>query len=74
MGRPGKRVIEDGLFNIGSDLVLLRTFTTGKFVELALNPIGLVISVSFVALLTAVVDEIDEITGFADVIELFGEL
>jgi hypothetical protein len=46
-------------------------FTAGQFVEQALGAIGLVVTANFVELLTAVADEL---AGFADVIELFGEL
>ena len=53
------------------DPVGIRPFTAGQFVELALGAIGLVITANFVELLTAVADEL---AGFADVIELFGEL
>ncbi|MNW12642.1 hypothetical protein D3C71_2103880 [compost metagenome] len=33
MGRPGEGVIEDGLLNLGSDPVGMRTFTARQFVE-----------------------------------------
>ncbi len=46
-------------------------FTAGQFVEQALGAIGLVVASDFVELLAAVSDEL---AGFADVIELFGEL
>jgi hypothetical protein len=71
MSRPGEGVIEDGLLNLGGDPVRVRTFTAGQFVEQALGAIGLVITADFVELLTAIADEL---AGFADVIELFGEL
>ncbi len=71
MSRPGEGVIEDGLLNLGGDPVRVHTFTAGQFVEQALGAIGLVIAADFVELLTAVADEL---AGFTDVIELFGEL
>lgn len=49
----------------------MRPFTAGEFVEQALSPIGLVVTANLVELLAAVADEL---AGFADVIELFGEL
>ena len=73
MGRPGEGVIEDGLLNLGSDPVGpvgMSPFTTGQFDEQSLGAIGLVITANFVELLTAVADEL---AGFADIIELFGE-
>ncbi len=70
MGRPGEGAIEDSLFNLGSDPVGMSPFTAGQFVEQALGAIGLV-TVGLVELLTAVADEL---AGFADVVELFGEL
>ena len=70
MGWSGEGVIEDGLFNLGSDPVGMSPFTAGQFVEQSLGAIGLVITAIFVELLTAVADEL---VGFADVIELFGE-
>lgn len=71
MGWSGEGVIEDGLFNLGRDPVGMRPFTAGRLVEQALGAIGLVITANFVELLTAIADEV---AGFADVIELFGEL
>ena len=71
MGWSGERVIEDGLLNLGSDPVGMSPFTAGEFVEQALGAIGLVVTANLVELLTAVADEL---AGFADVIELFGEL
>ncbi len=71
MGRLGQWVIEDGLLNLGSDPVGMSPFTAGQFVEQALGAIGLVVAPDFVKLLAAVSDEL---AGFADVIELFGEL
>ena len=46
-------------------------FTARQFVEQALGAIGLVITANFVELLAAVANEL---AGFTDVIELFGEL
>ncbi len=71
MGWSGEGVIEDGLLNLGSDPVGMRPFAAGEFVEQALSPIGLVVTANLVELLAAVADEL---AGFADVIELFGEL
>ena len=71
MGWSGERVIEDGLLNLGSDPVRMSPFTARQFVEQALGTIGLVITADLVELLTAVADEL---AGFADIIELFGEL
>ncbi len=71
MSWSGEGVIEDGLFNLGSDPIGMSPFTAGQFVEQSLGAIGLVITANFVELLTAVADEL---AGFADVIELFGEL
>jgi len=71
MGRSGEGVIEDGLFNLGRDPVGMSSFTAGQFVEQALGAIGLVITANFVELLRAIADEL---AGFVDVIELFGEL
>ncbi len=71
MGWSGEGVIEDGLFNLGSDPIGMNPFAAGQFVEQSLGTIGLVITANFVELLTAVADEL---AGFADVIELFGEL
>lgn len=45
--------------------------TAQQFVEQAFGPIGLIVTTNFVELLAAVADEL---AGFADVIELFGEL
>ncbi len=70
MSWSGEGVIEDGLFNLGSDPIGMSPFTAGQFVEQALGAIGLVITANFVELLTAVADEL---AGFADIIELFGE-
>ncbi len=70
VSRPGEGVIEDGLLNLGRDPVGMSPFTAGQFVEQALGAIGLVITTDFVELLTTVADEL---AGFADVIELFGE-
>lgn len=70
MNWSGEGVIEDGLLNLGSDSVGMSPFTTGQFVKQSLVAIGLVITANFVELLTAVADEL---AGFADVIELFGE-
>ena len=67
----GEGLIEDGLLNLGSDPVGMSPFTAGQLVEQALGAIGLVITTDFVELLTTVADEL---AGFADVIELFGEL
>ncbi len=58
------------LLNLGSDPVGMSPFTAGQFVEQALGAIGLVITTDFVELLTTVADEL---AGFTDVIELFGE-
>lgn len=71
VSRPGEGVIEDGLLNLGRNPVGMSPFTAGQFVEQALCEIGLVVTANFVELLTAVADEL---AGFADVIELFGEL
>lgn len=71
MGWSGEGVIEDGLFNLGSDPIGMSLFTAGQCVEQSLGTIGLVITANFVELLTTVADEL---AGFADVIELFGEL
>ncbi len=71
MSWSGEGVIEDGLFNLGSDPIGMSPFTAGQFVEQSLGAIGLVITANFVELLTAVADEL---AGFADIIELFGEL
>lgn len=71
MGRLGEGVIEYGLLNLRSNRVGMSPFTAGQFVAQALGAIGLVITANFVELLTAVADEL---AGFADVIELFGEL
>ncbi len=71
MGWSGERVIEDGLLNLGSDPVGMSAFTAGEFVEQALGAIGLVVTANLVELLAAVADEL---AGFSDVIELFGEL
>ncbi len=71
MGWSGEGVIEDALFNLGSNPVRVRPFTAGQFVEQALGAISLVMTANFVELLTAVADEL---AGFADIIELFGEL
>ena len=71
VSRPGEGVIEDGLLNLGSDPVGMSPFTAEQFVEQALGAIGLVVTANLVELLTAVADEL---AGFADVIELFGEL
>ncbi len=71
MGRPGEGGIKDGLLNLGSDPVGMSPFAAGQFVEQTLGAIGLVITANFVELLAAVADEL---AGFADVIELFGEL
>ncbi len=71
MGWSGEGVIEDGLFNLVRNPVGMSPFTAGQFVEQALGAIGLVMTANFVELLTAVADEL---AGFADVIELFGEL
>ncbi len=70
MSWSGEGIIEDGLFNLGSDPIGMSPFTAGQFVEQSLGAIGLVITAIFVELLTAVADEL---VGFADVIELFGE-
>ncbi len=64
-------LIEDGLFNLGRDPIGMSPFTAGQFVEQSLGAINLVITANLVELLTAVADEL---AGFADVIELFGEL
>ncbi len=66
----GEGVIEDGLFNLGRNPIGMSPFTARQFVEQALGAIGLVITANFVELLTTVADEL---AGFADVIELFGE-
>ncbi len=71
MGWSGEGVIEDGLFNLGSDPIGMSPFTAGEFVEQALGAIGLVVTANLIELLAAVADEL---AGFADVIELFGEL
>ena len=71
MSWSGEGVIEDGLFNLGSDPIGMSPFTAGQFVEQSLGAIGLEITANFVELLTTVADEL---AGFADVIELFGEL
>ncbi len=71
MSWSGEGVIEDGLFNLGSDQIGMSPFTAGQFVEQSLCTIGLVITANFVELLTAVADEF---VGFTDIIELFGEL
>lgn len=71
MSWSGEGVIEDGLFNLGSDPIGMSPFTAGQFVEQSLGAIGLVVTANFVELLTAVADEL---AGFADIIELFGEL
>ncbi len=70
MGWSGEGVIEDGLLNLGRNPVGMSAFTAGQFVEQALDTIGLVMTANFVELLTAIADEL---AGFADVIELFGE-
>ena len=71
MSWSGEGVIEDGLFNLRSDRIGMSPFTPGQFVEQSLGAIGLVVTANFVELLTAVADEL---AGFADIIELFGEL
>ncbi len=71
MNWSGEGVIEDGLFNLGRNPVGMSPFTARQFVKQALGAIGLVITANFVELLTTVADEL---AGFADVIELFGEL
>lgn len=71
MSWSGEGVIEDGLFNLGSDPIGMSTFTAGQFIEQSLGAIGLVITANFVELLAAIANEL---AGFADVIELFGEL
>ncbi len=71
VSRPVEGVIEDGLFNLGRNPIGMSPFTAGQFIKQALGAIGLVITANFVELLTAVADEL---AGFADVIELFGEL
>ncbi len=70
MSWSGEGIIENGLFNLGRNPIGMSPFTTGQFVEQSLGTIGLVITANFVELLTAVADEL---AGFADVIELFGE-
>ncbi len=56
----------------GTDVDTLQSpFTAAQFVEQSLGTISLVITGNFVGLLTVVADEL---AGFADVIELFGEL
>ncbi len=71
MSWSGEGVIEDGLFNLGRNPIGMSPFTTGQFVEQPLGAIGLVITANFVELLTAIANEL---AGFADIIELFGEL
>ena len=71
VSRPGEGVIEDGLFNLGRNPIGMSPFTARQFVEQALGAIGLVITANFVELLAAVANEL---AGFTDVIELFGEL
>ncbi len=71
MGWSGEGVIEDGLFNLGRNPVGMSPFTAGEFVEQALGAIGLVITANFLELLAAVANEL---AGFTNVIELFGEL
>lgn len=71
MGWSGEGVIEDGLLNLGSNPVGMSPYTAGLFVGQALGVIDLVVAPDFVKLLTGVDDEL---AGFADVIELFGEL
>lgn len=71
MGWSGEGVIEDGLFNLGRNPIRMSPFAARQFVEQALDTIGLVITADLVELLAAVADEL---AGFADVIELFGEL
>ncbi len=67
----GEGVIEDGLFNLGRNPIGMSPFTARQFVEQALGAIGLVITANFLELLAAVTNEL---AGFTDVIELFGEL
>ncbi len=71
MSWSGEGVIEGGLFNLGSDPIGMSPFAAGQFVEQSLGAIGLEITANFVELLTTVADEF---AGFADVIELYGEL
>lgn len=71
MSWSGEGVIENGLLNLRIDPVGISPFTARQFVEQALGAIGLVVTANFVELLTAVADEL---AGFADIIELFGEL
>lgn len=70
VSRPDEGVIEDGLFNLGCNPIGMSPFTARQFVEQAIGAIDLVITANFVEQLTAVADEL---AGFADVIELFGE-
>lgn len=70
MSWSGEGVIEDGLFNLRRNPVGMSPFTAGQFVEQSLGAIGLVVTANLIELLTAVADEL---AGFADVIELFGE-
>ena len=66
----GEGVIEDGLFNLRSDPIGMSPLHLA-ICRATLGAIGLVVTANFVELLTAVADEL---AGFADVIELFGEL
>ena len=71
MSWSGEGVIEDDLFNLGRNPIGMSPFAAGQFVDQSLGAIGLVVPANFVELLTAVANEL---AGFADVIELFGEL
>ena len=71
MSWSGEGVIEDGLFNLGSDPIGMSPFPPGQFVEQSLGAIGLVVTANFVELLTAVADEF---ACLADAIEFLGEL
>jgi hypothetical protein len=67
----GKRVIEDGLLDLGRDPVGVRPLGAGQAINEPVSTVGLVIAADLVELLAAIAHQL---AGAADVFQVLGEL